>query len=112
MVAVDTLVHNWMHRTGILRRLGTDHAYGPRCYGLGGCAEIIEEAVRAIDAREFSPSFPQPFPRFVQAAIWRFCAYYGLGICNGNRIDDRRRCEQIDCCLFARCDRQALRSGP
>ena len=42
MVAVDTLVHNWLHRTGILRRLGAEHAYGPACYGPGRCASIIE----------------------------------------------------------------------
>ena len=29
MVAIDTLVHNWLHRTGILRRLDAEHAYGP-----------------------------------------------------------------------------------
>ena len=31
-VAVDTLVHNFLHRTGILHRLGADHPYGDRCY--------------------------------------------------------------------------------
>jgi hypothetical protein len=112
MVAVDTLVHNWLHRTGVLRRLGADHVYGPACYRLGRCAGIIEEVAQSIDAREFSPSFPQPFPRFVQAAIWRFCAGYGLAICNGNRTDDCSRCEQIDCPLFAMRDRQALRPEP
>ncbi len=112
MVAIDTLVHNWLHRTGILRRLGAEHAYGPGCYRPGGCAQIIEEAAQAIDARTFHPSFPQPFPRFVQSAIWRFCARDGLGICNGVRIDDRRRCGNRDCGLFALCDRQVLRPEP
>jgi hypothetical protein len=37
-VAVDTLVHNFLHRTGILNRLSADHPYGDRCYGPGGCA--------------------------------------------------------------------------
>jgi hypothetical protein len=36
MIAVDTLVHNWLHRTGILRRLGAEHAYGPACYSCSG----------------------------------------------------------------------------
>ena len=38
LVAVDTLVHNFLHRTGILRRLGAEHPYGERCYRTGGCA--------------------------------------------------------------------------
>ena len=62
MVAVDTLVHNWLHRTGSLRRLGAEHAYGPACYRLGGCASIIEETARRIDARQFCPDGPAFFP--------------------------------------------------
>ena len=41
LVAVDTLVHNFLHRTGILRRLGAEHPYGERCYRAGGCAGIL-----------------------------------------------------------------------
>jgi hypothetical protein len=42
MIAVDTLVHNWLVRTGILHRFEADHAYGMACYRPGGCASIIE----------------------------------------------------------------------
>jgi hypothetical protein len=35
-VAVDTLVHNFLHRTGILLRLSAAHPYGDRCYRSGG----------------------------------------------------------------------------
>jgi hypothetical protein len=38
MVAIDTLVHNFLHRTGILHRFGAAHAYGAACYRRGGCA--------------------------------------------------------------------------
>ena len=31
MIAIDTLVHNFLHRTGILRRFEADHAYGMAC---------------------------------------------------------------------------------
>jgi hypothetical protein len=31
MIAIDTLVHNWLHRTGILHRFEADHAYGMAC---------------------------------------------------------------------------------
>ncbi len=94
MIAVDTLVHNFLHRTGILHRFRADHAYGLACYRPGGCAEIIETVAEQIDARQFNRGFPRTFPRFVQHAIWRYCAQQGLDICNGNQIDDRKRCEQ------------------
>ncbi len=109
-VAVDTLVHNFLHRTGILRRLDADHPYGARCYRPGGCADIIGRVAQQIDARAFNPRFPTIFPRFVQIAIWRYCAENGLDICNGNRIDDDTRCDNTDCQLFRRCDRIALRT--
>jgi len=58
-VAVDTLVHNFLHRTGILQRLCADHLYGDRCYRPGGCASILGLLAANIDARESitSPSF-------------------------------------------------------
>jgi hypothetical protein len=108
-VAVDTLVHNFLHRTGILHRLHADHPYGDRCYRPGGCAGIIRLLAAHIDARQFNPAFPATFPRFVQSAIWRYCAEDGLDICNGNRIDDGARCGNAQCQLFRRCDRIALR---
>ena len=89
MIAVDTLVHNFLHRTGILQRLNASHAYGPACYRPGGCAEIIEKVAQRIDAREFHRTYPQTFPRLVQRAIWEYCSQDGLDICNGNRINDR-----------------------
>jgi hypothetical protein len=46
-----------------------------------------------IDARAFNPTYPAIFPRFVQLAIWRYCSQQGLDICNGNRLDDRQRCQ-------------------
>jgi hypothetical protein len=109
MIAIDTLVHNFLHRTGILRDFGADHPYGPRCYAANGCAAIVERIASKIDARQFNPAFPANFPRFVQHAIWRFCAEGGLNRCNGNRIDDRGRCEQTDCPIFRRCARVALK---
>ncbi len=99
-IAIDTLVHNFLHRTGILARLD-------RCYRPGGCA-ILALVAAKIDAREFNPTFPKTFPRFVQSAIWRYCAENGLDICNGNRIDDDARCDNAHCQLFQRCDRVAL----
>jgi hypothetical protein len=109
-VAVDTLVHNFLRRTGILQRLGADHPYGDRCYQPGGCSEILHQLAAGIDARRFNPAFPATFPRFVQNAIWRYCAENGLNVCNGNRIDDAARCDNRHCQLFRRCDRIALRA--
>jgi hypothetical protein len=109
MIAIDTLVHNFLHRTGVLKRLDAAHPYGPACYSSGGCAEILDVIAGRIDARRFNPAFPATFPRFVQYAIWRFCAEYGLHECNGHQIDDRKRCDRRDCPAFRLCDRVPLK---
>jgi hypothetical protein len=108
MIAIDTLVHNWLHRTGILRRLGADHLYGSHCYAANGCADIIRRISQRIDARSVNPEYPRNFPRMVQHAIWRFCSQAGLDQCNGNRIDDLSRCGLDDCPLYKNCSRVVL----
>jgi hypothetical protein len=107
-IVVDTLVHNFLVRTGILDRLAAGHPYGPACYRLGGCADVLIGVATAIDARRFNPMFPKTFPRFVQHAIWRYCAQACLDVCNGNQIDDRDSCMNMWCQLYSRCDRLAL----
>jgi hypothetical protein len=108
MIAVDTLVHNFLHRTGILQRFEAEHPYGPACYRPSGCAEIIETVAGEIDTSRCDPRFPTTFPRFVQYAIWRYCAQQGLDICNGNQIDDRKPCKNVQCLLYPNCDRITL----
>jgi hypothetical protein len=98
-IVVDTLVHNFLVRTGILDRLTAGHPYGPACYRPGGCADVLIDIAAAIDARRFNPMFPKVFPRFVQSAIWRYCAQSCLDVCNGNQIDDRGRCTNMWCQL-------------
>ena len=109
MMAIDTLVHNFLHRTGILEGCGTSHVYGAACYARGGCAEIIRGVATRIDTRSFNPRFPEKFPRFVQHALWRFCAADELNMCNGNRIDDRKSCQITYCQLHQKCDRKPLK---
>jgi hypothetical protein len=101
MIAVDTLVHNFLHRTGILWDCGIPHNSGAACYAPGGCAEAVRTVAGRIDARAFNPKFPARFPRFVQHAIWRLCAADSLNLCNGNRTDDRKPC-QIPYCYLHR----------
>jgi hypothetical protein len=109
MIAVDRLVHNFLHRTGILRRLEAEHLYGPACYAAQHCVGIVGRIAAEIDAREFNGRFPKIFPRFVQHAIWRYCAGFGLDVCNGNKIDDRKPCANSICRLYSSCDRLTLR---
>jgi hypothetical protein len=52
MIAVDTLLHNFLHRTGILHRFEADHSYGPACYRPRGCAEIIATVAGENAARQ------------------------------------------------------------
>ena len=85
MVAVDTLVHTFLHRTGILDSYQLDHAYGPRCHAQKGCLGVIQDLARRIDCREFNPTLPANFPRFIQYHIWAYCAKDGENICNLNK---------------------------
>jgi hypothetical protein len=110
MIVVDTLVHNFLHRTGILQDCGVPHNYGAACYASDGCAEVIRTIADRIDARALNPKFPARFPRFVQHAIWRFGAADGLNLCNGNRIDDRKPCQITYCYLHQKCARIPLKS--
>ena len=110
MLAIDSLVHAFLHRTGILLDCGSAHLYGPACYAAGGCADIIRTAAKQIDARRFNPKFPAEFPRFVQHAIWRFCAADGLNVCNGNQIDDRYSCRNAYCQVGHICARERLKT--
>src|SRR5262249_38298193 len=105
MIASDTIVHNFLPRNGIFSRFKAADRYGAACYRPGGCADIIAALADRIDARQFNTSFPQPFPRFVQHAIWRYCSQTGLDVCNGSRIDDTRRCDNLDCQVRLMCDR-------
>ena len=111
LIAIDTLVHNFLHRTGILARFNASHAYGAACYRPGGCADIIAAVAERIDARQFNPAFPADLSRFVQYAVWQYCSQSGLGVCNGNRIDDAKRCNNVDCRVRLMCDRVVLRKG-
>ena len=72
MIAVDTLVHNFLVRTGILGKV--------RCRPFVWCSLLSGWRLRRhhrgrggpySDARQFNPGFPHLFPRFVQHAIWR-----------------------------------------
>ncbi|MGE0289961.1 MAG: hypothetical protein AB7I42_27660 [Bradyrhizobium sp.] len=109
MIPIDTLVHNFLVRTGLTHRLGAEHTYGSACYSENGCADVIRKIARRIDARQFGDNYPQHFVRFVQHSLWRWCAQSELNVCNGNNIDDDSRCRNANCVLFRRCDRVPLR---
>lgn len=109
MIAIDTLVHAHLFRTGILQSCGIPHSYGAACYAQGGCAEIIREVAQRIDARTFNRNFPKSFPRFVQHSLWRFCAADGLNMCNANRINDREPCQIDYCYIYEKCGRKPLK---
>ncbi len=110
LIVIDTLVHNWLHRTGILNDLDVRHLYGPKCYGPNGCADILRRAALLIDARRYGSENPPAFPRLIQYAIWRFCSAESFDICNGNRIDDRKPCSGAGCPIMRYCGRVALRN--
>jgi hypothetical protein len=108
MVAVDSLVHNFLHRTGILKYYQADHRYGPLCSK--HCLGVLDIIISKIDASLFNPDYPKYFPRFVQFSIWRFCTLEALSICNGVNIDDSQTCDREDICpVFKLCDHVPLK---
>ena len=111
MIAVDRLVHNFLVRTGIVRRVGAPHPYGPGCYRETGCAAIIDRLARQIDARKYDLAAPTYCPRLIQFALWIYCSQAGLNICNGNKIDAAARCKNRNCTVYALCERNPLRPG-
>ena len=110
MIAIDSLVHNFLHRIGALAAFGRGHAYGPSCHGPKGCIEVIREMSAEIDAKAFNPRNPPDFPRFVQYSIWAFCAEQELNICNGRQIDDRLPCANLSCPVRSDCARVPLKT--
>ncbi|MES0048589.1 hypothetical protein [Mesorhizobium sp. M0053] len=105
VVVVDSLVHNFLHRTGIHAAYQADHLYGQRCYSAVGCEFILRDlAERMADEPTLSSS-----PRALQHAVWRFCAADELSVCNGNNIRDTLPCELHWCPLRHHCKRLALR---
>lgn len=110
MVAIDSLVHNFLHRTGILHAYGVQHLYGHNCVGQGGCEAIIRDLAERLSERSSFLAGPPISPRELQHAIWRFCAADELAICNGNRIRDTAACGLENCPLGSRCSRVPLRA--
>ena len=104
----SAVVFDWLMAALSYQGIADQVAYG---YRDGGCADIIAAVAERIDARQFNPAFPQTFPRFVQYAVWRYCAQNGLDVCNGNRINDAKRCGNLDCRVRLMCDRVALRKA-
>jgi hypothetical protein len=133
MASTTTLRHRESRqksRTKIQDRQGFAINYAVRLIhavcGLAGSPTLIDEIqadlradqVRAaIRNRHTGPLFDWLMAavsyqgRFVQHAIWQYCSLSSLDVCNGNRIDDSRRCENKDCRVRLMCDRVPLRKG-
>ena len=112
MIAVDSLVHNFLHRTGVLAAYGGEHLYGLRCFGEGGCEETLRDLADKLRSRPATTGCGEALPRTVQHAVWRFCAADELSICNGNNIKDELACDLSWCPLWAKCSRLPLRPTP
>ena len=69
MIAIDTLVHNFLVRTGILGRFEANHSYGAACYQPGGCADIINAVAqhKCRGAADRCPTIQSRFSAAVSA---------------------------------------------
>jgi len=61
MVAIDSLVHNLLHRTGTLAERGAEHAYGPTCYRPGKCADIVRQLHTSLTPANWTRRFQRCF---------------------------------------------------
>src|ERR1700747_299462 len=62
MIVVDTLVHNFLHRTGVLERLDAARLSGPGCDRPNGCAAVLETVAQQIDAAASTRNSQLSFP--------------------------------------------------
>ena len=107
-VAVDTLVHNFLHRTGILRRLRRPIRTATGAIGPAGALTFsVSSPPRSTRGNSIGRS-PRRFRGSFRVRSGAYCAENGLGVCNGNRIADDHRCRNGHCQLFRRCDRVVL----
>ena len=107
MIAIDSLVHNFLQRTGLLKFYDCHHNYGPGCSK--HCVTVIDSLAKKIDARQFNKAHPPYFPRFIQFSLWRFCTINGENICNGVNINDAKPCKQENCPVYFLCDHAPLK---
>lgn len=100
-IVVDSLVHKFLDRTGILKAFGATHAYGVACHRDHGCDGVIRQLARSIDASVIRPGYPANFPRALQSAIWMFCTASELDFCNAVNVGKGRRCRIAGECPVA-----------
>ena len=62
MIAIDTLVHNFLHRTGILHRFDADHSYGAACYRPAAAPTSSKPWPSGSMPAPSIPRFPAAFP--------------------------------------------------
>jgi hypothetical protein len=109
MIAIDTLVHSMLDRTGILEYYGSDHNYGSACYRRkNSCFTVLEQISKLIDCRQFQNASPRGpgesyFPRFVQHSIWRYSAEREENICNERQVGKTGRCPKKACSFYKEC---------
>lgn len=112
MIVIDSLVHNFLHRSGILQAFGANHRFGPACYGKKGCEVVLRDIAARIDLTRILPDQSANHPRLIQSAIWRFCSDSTGGACNGRAINDRAPCANTTCPVGQTCGRIVLDPRP
>ena len=98
MIAIDTLVHNFLHRTGILRRF---NAEPPVWCGLLPAQRLCRHHPsrrRADRCPAVQSNVSADLSRFVQHAIWQYCARDGLDVTAiGSTITGGASARSADC---------------
>src|SRR6202048_2276464 len=96
MIAIDTLVHNFLHRTGILVRFNANHLYGLACYGPVAAHLSFKPSPGGSMPGSSTRAFHSPSLGSSSTRSGSIAARAASNVCNGNRIDDNKRCEAAD----------------
>ncbi len=103
MIAVDSLVHALLARTGIIDARGLRHAMGPPCYRAGGCADTLAQLAADLSAERARVGAPAVLPRQLQHAVWLLASEGGYALCNSRQINDATGCRQRWCPAHQQC---------
>ena len=77
MIAVDTLIHNLLHRTGTLAHCDAEHAYGPGCYAPQGALPSCGRSRARLTPAPLTRAFRRPSPGLCSTPFGPFAPKMG-----------------------------------
>ncbi len=83
MIAVDSLVHNFLHRTGTLTRFEAEHLFGPSWHDPWRMSRFDRGSCSPHRRPNSQPEFPSDIPSV--------CSSGTMGFLRGRRLEHLQR---------------------